>query len=412
MSKFISFKNLKEQNYRNLLIFFVLSNVVMQSLVYPSLEYLALSMKGDEHGFYSYATLGSVAGTIPLATSVIISYVVNNIRYKTLLISVICILLGISLIAILVQHNYIIYVLWVILSGILINALAFSIIRQTYALLADRFKDWQSDMMLFIAIGNIVGFKLSHLMYNWIAGQGLILVSIISTLIYFVFLRKIPAIDATFSDDESRSSAPHLGKVLKVLFRHKQFIVFLVIMLTIVLCGSGLVLFLTSTIYHNHLPNSVFANIMSVMASGGFIGALVSKSLKIQRLNSIYMLVISGFIFAICYGVVSLLKNSNMLYFICGTLGIVNVLFLVNMNTLFARFIINSKELFTIAPLINGFTTSCFYIVSLSGPFIFKYLLQASISYTIIMLAICIIDMLIMTVLFILHKLGFFSQSL
>ena len=408
MSKLLSFQNLKEQNYRNILIFFVLSNVVMQSLIYPSIEYLALGMK-SEHSFYNYATIGSVAGTIPLATSAIISYFINNIRYKTLLVCVISILLGISLVVILFRHNYIVYVTWVILSGILITALAFSMNRQMYALLADRFKDWQSDMMLFGTIGSVLGFKLSHLMYNWMAGQGLILISIVSTFVYFLLLRRIPAVDVSFSDDKSASSTPHLGKVIKVLFRHKQFMVFLGIMLTIIFCGSGLVLFLTSTIYHNHLPNSIFANLMSVIAGGGFIGAILSKTLKIQRLNSIHMLVMSGFMFAICYGAFSLFKSINMLYFICGALGIFNTLFLVNMNTMCARFIMNSKELFTIAPLINGFTTSCFYLVSLGGPFIFKHLLQASISYTIIMATICVLDMLIMTILLILHKLRFFN---
>jgi len=401
MLAFFSFQNFKNKTYRNILLVSILSGIILQSFLYPSLDYIALNIKNNESLFYNYATVAALALTIPQACSILISYLINNIRYTRMIITTTTMLSILSVIMLLLSHDYNLYAYWTILCGILINALNLCLNRQIYILIADKIKDLQSDIMLFATLGNVIGYKLSNLLFSKFGNQSIIICFIFSIGAIFLALRKIPAINYTLKEKSNSPVTPNIGNVTKLILKQQNLITFLAIMLAIVLCNSGVLLFLTTKIHNNQLPTAVFANIMSAMAIGGFIGAVISKNTKLQSINSINILSSAGIFSAVCLITFSLNNSPLVWNILFAIFGAANALFLINMNVTFAQFIIKNKALLAIAPLINGCTMTSFYSVSLIGPFIFKHLLQAQFKLSNILLSTSLISLTLMLFLLI-----------
>jgi MFS family permease len=172
----LAFNNLRDRTYRNVLIFSLLSGILMQSILIPTLDYIALTIKHDNHAFYNYATVATLAATLPQALSLVISYFVNNFSFRKVLVTGLSILLVSGSIILFFQHVFIIYVAWIILCGVIFNAFFLNLSRQICVLFANRMKDYQSDSFILGAIGNMLGYQLGNLIYNCTHLSGIIII--------------------------------------------------------------------------------------------------------------------------------------------------------------------------------------------------------------------------------------------
>lgn len=397
----LTFSNLKDATYRNILIFSLLGGVLMQAVLVPTLDYIALTIKHDNQVFYNYATIATLAATLPQALSLLISYFVNNFSFRKVLVTGLSILLVSGSIILFIQHIFIIYVSWIILCGVIFNALYLNLSRQICALFATKIKDYQSDSFILGAIGNILGYQFGNLTYNYTHLSGIIIVFFAVCLAMFLLVRKIKFNTII---EEARAQTPNLKQLYLVLRKQKQLLMFLGFMFSIILVGSGLNLFLVSKIHQLHLNNTIYSNFFTLMTIGSMSGALLLKNPKVQHLNNLHSLITASCLFLISY---LFLANSATLYclhIIAVILGFANSLFLINMNTICMNFINRDQELLKIAPIVNGFMMSGFYGVSLLGPLIYNHLLQTAISLNLIIYIITLLQVIIIAGLFVMVK--------
>lgn len=159
MNKLINFilsicANFKDKNYRNILLFVVTSGIVVQSLLLPSLDYVALNIKHSNRLFYSYAAIATIAASLPQALSFINSYLVNNMSFKYILVFGGATILVSGLFMLGLYQHFILYVVWVILCGIVVNAIYLNLSRQICTVLANKIKEYNTDVFLFSSIVN------------------------------------------------------------------------------------------------------------------------------------------------------------------------------------------------------------------------------------------------------------------
>lgn len=372
MFKLFSFQNFKESNYRNIIFFSILSGIAMQAFLLPSLDYIALDLK-QGHQFYNYATIATLAGTIPQAISLLIGYFVNNIKFKKV-ISIGFALIFISSIATLIFHQYFVtYVIWIILCGIIFNAIFLNISRQICSLFNDKIKQYQSDSMLLSNFGNMIGFRLGSTIYNHFHLSGLIISFILINVITFLIIKKVKFNDEIENFEQVTFNIKY---ALKTIINNKQLIIFLGLMFSIIFVGSGFNIFILGKIHTLNLGTHAYANCLTMLTLGGILGALIIKTNKMQNANSFKSQIGASIFFIMTYVIIGNSASSVMILGAMLMFGLSNIICLVNMNTICFNFIQKDKALLQIAPMINGFMQTGFYTLSLLGPIMYSTFLQ------------------------------------
>lgn len=395
LEKLVSFRNWQDDNYRGILLFSIISGVLMQSLILPSLDYLTLDIKNNANAFYNLATVATIAASLPYAISFIISYFVNNLTFKRVFYIGFS-LLVVSSIFIFYYNSIKIYVLWIVLCGIVFNAISLNFTRQICYLLSDKIKDYQSDLFLFVSLGNILGYKSGNMIYNHWHLRGIILSFFIALIGIFFIIKNIK-----FNQVIERADTlqPSIGKSIMTMIKHRQLITFLMLIFSIIFLGSGFNLFALSKIHKLQLSNIAYAHMSIILTIGGFAGALLIKNPTIQKFSSDKSIILAVLSIMTAYLVSSVTSVIALLAVVIFIFGFANVFFLVNMNTICYRFMNADKELLSIAPMISGFMMTGFYSLSLLGPFIYRLLFKAGFSLSSLLIIIASLQMIIVIIL-------------
>ncbi len=393
MKQIFNFTNYKDRNYTLLLVSVVLCLGLSQTVLIPSLDYVALSIKNNNHTFYNYATIAALAASLPPASSLFAGYLVNNIAYKTL-ISLICgIITFLCLVAFFYHQNFIMYAIFVLCCGILFNALYCGLDRQIVTLLADKIREFQSDFFITSGVSAIVNYKISNYLFLHLGLYGIMGYSLLLTVIIYNCLNAI-YIDPTITQNQApKANLPNIRVLLKILLKHRKLITFLGIMLTIMFISSGLILLLTTKIHHENLPTTLWSSNMAFMAFGSLLGAITCKARFFKNLNGIATICVAEALYGMCLFAIPMVHSANGLIAIIWLSGFLTPFVLINMNTIFFKYISRDTELIGISPVVNGFIMSAFYILCLIGPMILNQLLQFGIDYKILLiLAIILIN--------------------
>lgn len=408
INKMLNFSNLSDKNYRNLLIYSVLSGILSQSLLLPSLDYLALGIKHDVNSFYDYATLATIAATLPPAISLAIGYLVNNLSFKRLLKVSLVILLISSLTILMLYKITLIYVSWIILCGVIFNALFLNLSRQICAIIGDKMKSYQNDNFLFGSLGNMLGFQLGNIIYNSFHLHGVI----ISFIVGFSFaLTLIKQVDFNQQIEAVESNKIKILMLINLLGTKKQLMVFLVIIFSFIFIESGFNLFILAKIHQLDFDNSVYAKLFSILTAAGFISSVVIKNPKIQKLDNFATLIFAGLWLVLFYVALAFSITLWSLFIIVFIYGFANVFFLINMNTICFNFMNADKELLKIAPVVNGFMTTGFYSLSLLGPLLYNALLKSGLPLNLLSTVVAILGLLVIVCLGFMVKNGYFKVS-
>ncbi len=399
MYKIFNISNFKQRDYILLVSAVVLCLTSFQAVLIPSIDYIALSIKNNNHTFYNYAMIATLAGTIPQASSIISGYLVNNLSYK-LVVTLICsVIMAFSIVAFLNYKIFILYTIFVISSGVLYNALICSIDKQIVTLLADKIREFQNDIFILCSLMAIINYKLSNLLFAHFGLHGIILYGLLFDTLIFVILLKIKAVDYSSSSASHKQNLPNIRNLIKIFSKHTNLLLFWAIMLAIMCTSSGLTLLLTTKIHHEHLPTALWSSNMSLMALGSVLGALTCKTRLFQQMNDLPVMCIGIACFSLCLISIALSNSPTMLLAILWLCGFINPFILINMNTRFFKYISGDSELIAISPVINGALTSAFYVVCLIGPLMINLLLQIGINYKVLLASSGIIEIILGMVL-------------
>lgn len=377
--------NYKDRNFILLLVAMTLCFSSFQTILTPSIDYIALSIKNNNHMFYSYATIASLVSTIPQASALISGYLVNNFIYKKAINLIFCLIVILGVVAFFYHQSFNIYVIFVIMSGILSVALYCNVDRQIVILLADKIRDFQNDSFILASILSMINYKFSNLLFSNYGLSGIILYNLLLNTIAYICLHNIPAVDKIIADPKHQSSLPNLKFLVKVFLKHPPLLAFWGIMLTIMFASSGFILLLTTKIHHEGISNSVWASNMALMSFGILLGSLVCKTNFMRNINSIKVICFGEVVYGLCLIMISSIHSIRPLFLVIWFCGFMNPFILINMNTLFFKYIAKNEELIVISPIVNGALTSAFYIVCLIGPILTNYFLQINLSYTLLL---------------------------
>lgn len=386
MRSIFNFSNFKDSSYVLLLCSVVLSLSTFQTVLVPSLDYVALSIKGN-NSFYNYALVGSLAATIPSASSLIAGYLVNNVVYKKLISIIFLLITSFSIVIAFLHQNFAIYASYVISVSILFNALIFGVDRQVVTLLATKIREYQNDLFIFGSIMAIINYKISNLIYTYFHLNGIIIYCVCLNLVIHLCLRQVPALEnIMLSQEDCKSPLPSLKALFKIMAKHRTLLVFWGFMLAIILTFSGLTLLFTTKIHHENLPTSLWSSNMALMASGSLVGALLCRTEYMQKINSIFLICTCVAVMGICIISTAKITSINGMLGALFVFGFFNPMVLISMNTFFAKYISKDNELIAISPVVNGLIASSFYVISLIGPSILNPLLQHGVNYKLLLL--------------------------
>ncbi|HLX54788.1 MAG TPA: MFS transporter [Aquella sp.] len=399
MRQIFNIANYKDRNYTLLLISLALCFASFQTVLIPSLDYIALSIKNNNHTFYNYATVAALATSLPAACSLLAGYLVNNLTYKTL-INLICGVVTFFYVLTFFYHqNFVMYAIFVICCGLLFNALFFGLDRQIVTLLTDKIREFQNDMFILGGILAIINYKISGYLFLHFGLYGIAGYCLVLNIIIYICLNAINIDPNVIQNQVPKASLPNIKNLFKTLLKHRKLIVFMGIMLTIMFTSSGLTLLLTTKIHHENLPTTLWSSNMAFMALGGLLGAMVCKLRVWQNINGILILCVAEVLFGICLFGISWIHSANGLLAILWFCGFLNPFILINMNTIFFKYVSNNSDLISISPVVNGLTTSAFYVLCLIGPMILNRLLQFGIDYKILLITCGMLEILLAVIL-------------
>lgn len=383
MYNYFELNNYKDKNFLLLLFAMVLCFSSFQTILTPSIDFIALSIKNNNQHFYNYATIGSLVATLPQMSALLLGYCVNNIPYKKAINLILGLMIIIGMIMLWHYNNLNLYVFFVIASGILSVALYCSVDRQIVILLSSRIKAYQNDSFIWGSILTIINFKFSNWIFVHYNTIGIIIYSLSFNIIAYLCLRQIPAVDKISSNDMAHhSKLPNILDLLKVFYQHKPLLTFWGMMLLIMFVNSNFTLLFTTKIHHEGIPTEVWSSNMAFMSLGALLGSILCKSRLIRNRGEINVICSAELIFGLCLITFGKIHSINLLLGISYVLGFVNPFVLINMNSLFFKYIANNEDLVKISPVINGTLMSAFYFVCLLGPILSGFLLKSNISYS------------------------------
>lgn len=395
MYKALNFPNYKNRNFILLLIAMTLCFGSFQTVLTPSIDYIALTIKNNNHMFYSYATIASLVATIPQASALFTWYLINNLCYKKAINIIFCLIIILGTVAFFYHQNFFIYIIFVIISGILSVALYCNVDRQIVILLSDKIRDFQNDSFIIASVIAMINFKLSNLLFVHYGLSGIIIYNFLLNAVAYLCLYQIPAIDKIILDPKHNSNLPNLRLLVKIFLKHSKLLKFWGIMLSIMFTSSGFMLLLTTKIHHEGISSVIWASNMALMSFGVLLGSLMCKTNFMKHFNSIKVICFSEMVYGLCLITITFIHSISILFFIIWFCGFINPFILINMNTLFFKYIANNDELIAISPVVNGALMSAFYIVCLIGPIITNYLLQINFSYSLLFMISGIVEVLL-----------------
>ena len=83
--RFLNLDNYRNKTYRYVILTCILSYVLIGNILTPLLNYHAIMLPSNNPNFYNYASLANIIPSLPFMLSILISYLINNLRYKSIL---------------------------------------------------------------------------------------------------------------------------------------------------------------------------------------------------------------------------------------------------------------------------------------------------------------------------------------
>lgn len=393
--RFLNLNNYKDKTFRALIIINIFGNALIAVLLAPLLEFVVISLPKESQHFYNYATISTIVGGLPSIVSILISYLVTNMRYKTVLKISLGGIIGLSLFTLITQtHNFLILAAFIVACGVLYQALSLAVDKQIVTLLPDKLIDYSADTYI---MGGIIAAglnKLSGFLFTHYGINGILIVFIVGCFAFRYFAaqatpttslsncnRSSPQISQENNNLKPRKplKLPNIQQVMLMIFAHKELFKLLTLMLLVILCVEAKALLLITKFHHERISVNTFATLESCSILLAVCAGLCCKSSTICKItphNSYKFLALMIALIGICYigaGVI------NRFYLFLAVLlfgGFLLNIFVIMVNVRFARLIGTNDKLKSIVPIIFGFMTSMMYLVSVISPIIVNPILK------------------------------------
>ncbi len=384
---FFNLENYRDKTYRYVIITCILSYVLIGNILTPLLNYHAITMPSNNPDFYNYATLANLVPSLPFMCSILIGYLINNLRYHSVLWLTFTGVVLISLIMLLFPNaNFYWLCVYVLTCSILFRGLYFSLDKQLTIILARKIRDFQSDLVILGGIIGAIDVKLSGYLYQHYKVRGIALCFIFGCGLLYYCARKIPPVSQLEQNTSDQKVHLPFQQVVQQLWQHPQLINLIALILLVMLANSPYYTLITTKIHHDQIGLDHYTTLSSLAMFIGIFGAFIYKSKLLRHYSEIHILI--GLIFL--YGLTLLgIAYVNSFYqfatlyilsnFISGIMSI-HIL-----TTILQQISLNAK-LSAISPLINGIIASLFYLVSLIGQALTNLGLNNGMSYQTILI--------------------------
>lgn len=397
--KFLNLHNYLDKTYRYVVLTCIFSFAIIGDILTPLLNYIAIELPKANPHFYNYATIANLAPSLPFMLSFLISYVINNLRYRHVLLLCFIGSISLSLIILLLQYNgFILLTFYVVGCSFLFRGLYLALDKQLTTILMDKVRDFQSDMFIWGGLLGALNMQLSAYVYSHYKLRGIVIIFILASIILWWLASQIPPAIKL----EQQSSKPKLNPllVLKTMWQHKPLVSLAALMLIIIMASGTFNILLTSKMHHDQISITTYASLNSISMILGVLTALSCKSKLMIRISTHKIIAISIVLSSLCLigmGLSNTLHNFIVFYIILGMAG--NIQF-INMNTLFFRHISLSEDLSKISPLIIGIWGSLVYVVSLIGQLGINILLNYNINFQTVYIVIGIVSLVCASFMF------------
>lgn len=378
----INLHNYRDRNYRYVVLSCILSMILLGDILSPILNYTALNLPKNSPNFNNYATIASIAPGLPFMLSVVISYFINNIGYRILILSVFIITASLTIFMFsLSLINFLSLTVIIVMISFLYRTLYFSLDRQLSTIIVDKIHDFQSDLVIWGGIIGAVGMKLSGYLYNEFHLKGIIWCFLLGNIILFYFMRQIPPVLQVEKINRNDKKILSLKKVTRILCNYPSFLKYILLVLIIMLLGGSLNILLMAKIHHEKNVVSHYVNLIALSMLLGIIGGIASKNRWLKNIPAHKTITISvslNSILLICLG----LTANSVVFDSCYLASTaISTISFININSVIFRHIRKNIDLVQISPFINGLIASLFYLSSLLGQLLTNFALNHSLSY-------------------------------
>lgn len=404
MNKLIKFPllaNYRDKTYRSVLISCLLIMILTGDILNPALSYISLHLLLNDSRFINYATWANIAPSLPFMLSILISYSVNNLRYRRLIgVVFILTMIGCLLLLRIPVNQFFILSLLIAAIGFLYRAVYFSLDRQLSVTLVDKIYDFQGDILFWGSILGAANIKLSSYLYSHYQLTGLVIYFMLGSCGLFYFLRQIPPVRIVEKRLTSPMLLPNPIKVIKTLYEFPGFVMYILIMAAFMLLGGSSNLLLMTKIHQEQIVFDIYTTLLSFSMLISAISAVISKMNIFRYLSHRNMLVLLLIFNAILTSLMALDRAIIIFALSYILVSAVNGIIFINMNSLLFEHIKQDYKLVNISPLINGFIASLFYAVSLLGQLGTNFALHAGIGYGQIYLICAVTSLILSSMLF------------
>ena len=393
--RFLNLDNYRNKTYRYVILTCILSYVLIGNILTPLLNYHAIMLPSNNPNFYNYASLANIIPSLPFMLSILISYLINNLRYKSILWLTFASVITLSLIILLFPlANFYWLCAYVLACSILFRGLYFSLDKQLTTILADKVRDFQSDLVIWGGIFGAIDIKLSGYLYQNYQVRGIAAGFMLGCVLLWWCARQIPPVSQLEETAFSKKLHLPLTQVIQRLWQHPQLVSLLFIILLLMLANSPYYILITTKIHHDQISLSHYTTLNSLAMFVGIIGALLYKTKLFSQFSAKNTLIILVFLYGLTLLGLSLSVNFYQfgLMYILGNL--LSGVLAIHILTLALQQISLSPNLSAISPLINGILASLFYLASLVGQTGTNLALNHAISYKTILIAMFILQLI------------------
>lgn len=387
--KFLHLENYRDPTYRYVIITCLLAMVLIGDILSPILNYVAIALPKGSPEFNNYATIASIAPGLPFMFAFLISLVVNNLRYRYVLIGCfsVSILTALILLRVSEQH-FMVLTAGIVLISFLFRSLYYSLDRQLTTILIDKIRDYQSDIFILGGVIGAINFKLSALIYAHYQISGIILLFIIGCGLLTYCAAKIPPV--AILESKAPQDKIKLADFLSLIFHSRELLKFLVIMSLGMLLGGVFNILLMTKIHHDQIGLASYGNLISISMLTGIVSSLACKTHWLNRLLPVRIIALSFILSGMC--ILGMSFNQGIVGFgVCYLLfNAFNNITLIQMSSLLFRHISLDTELIKFSPLINGTLGSLFYALSVIGQLSTNLALNHEVSYAQIFMVIAL----------------------
>lgn len=393
--RFLNLANYRDKTYRYVIMTCILSYVLIGNILTPLLNYHAITLPSNDPHFYNYATLASLVPSLPFMFSILISYLINNLRYRSILWLTFAGVILISLIMLFFpQANFYWLCAYVLICSVLFRGLYFSLDKQLTTILANKIRDFQSDLVIWGGIIGAIDVKLSGYLYQHYQLRGIALCFILGCGLLYYCARQIPPASQLEENTPNQKLRLPLQQVLNQLWQNPQLVSLLALILLIMLANSPYYILITTKIHHDQISLDHYTTLNSIAMFISIFGAFMYKSKLLSRNSANQTLI--GLVFIYGLTLLGLAYTSNfsqfVIIYILGNL--VSGILSIHILTTVLQQISFSSELSAISPLINGVIASLFYLASLIGQALTNLALNHGLSYQIILIIMVILQLI------------------